>query len=398
MPEFFILSPMDQPTKKVRLIDKLSNYLESEDFNEFGLIVAFAKVGPLLRLKEKIDAWKAKGRTINAYFGIDQKGTSSQALSFALSHFDNVFLTSYPGHSFHPKIYWFHGNEKAVAIIGSNNLTVGGTETNFESFVELKFNLPKEEEDFQHIKRIEASLSPDACSVTQILTAERLKWLQDNEYLLDESMTSAGTATRRLPHGAPIFEPGESPGFYPPSSVPKKLLNQSSSSPAQAQVKDMKPAYTAVSGFVIQIKVHHNGEILLSRTATKQKPDFFGMPFRGTTTPKKNSNKAYPQREPDPVCDITVFGQNDAVTLKLESYNLNTVLYETKQEIRITASPLIGVVPDYSIMVMQVPKLGGIDYRIRIYTPDSQSYTYWMGVCDQIMPGGGKAPRYFGWY
>ena len=84
--------------------------------------------------------------------------------------------------------------------------------------------------------------------------------------------------------------------------------------------------------------------------------------------------------------------------LALNKYPLNTVYYATKSEIRITASPLVGMVPDYSVMIMTIGDEPGVDYDITIHRPDSPDYAAWLSACNQSMPGGGQAPRKFGWF
>src|SRR6202035_1565966 len=136
MSTIIIQSPLDQPNGRFRLLEELKNGLLSDDFTDFKFITAYSKIGPLLRLKPNIDIWKNKGKSISAAFGIDQKGTSKQALEFALSNFDRVLIAniglSVFTPTFHPKIYYFSGKNRAIAYIGSNNLTVGGTESNSE--------------------------------------------------------------------------------------------------------------------------------------------------------------------------------------------------------------------------------------------------------------------------
>ena len=50
-----ILNPHDQPTGKWRLINELRACLVSDDYHTLLIAVAFAKTGPLLRLKAEID-------------------------------------------------------------------------------------------------------------------------------------------------------------------------------------------------------------------------------------------------------------------------------------------------------------------------------------------------------
>ena len=135
----------------------------------------------------------------------------------------------------------------------------------------------------------------------------------------------------------------------------------------------------------------------MSRIAATQNPEFFGLPFTGTTVPKKSANAAYPQRTPDPIVNVTVIGVGGDAILTLSKYHLNTVFYEAKSEIRITASPLVGIVPEYSIMIME-PGEEDVDYEITIFVPGNPEYNDWLNACNQVMPSGGSAPRHFGWF
>ena len=143
---------------------------------------------------------------------------------------------------------------------------------------------------------------------------------------------------------------------------------------------------------------HHNGEIILSLTATMQNPAFFDWPFTGRTTPKKPGNPSYPQRIPDPIANVAVYGAELLPALTLNRYPLNTVYYEKKREIRITAAPLVPMAPDYSVMILERSDITGVDYEITIHRPDSPDHAIWLARCNQSMPGGGRTPRRFGWF
>lgn len=128
-----------------------------------------------------------------------------------------------------------------------------------------------------------------------------------------------------------------------------------------------------------------------------QNPSFFDWPFTGRTAPKKRGNPSYPQRVPDPIVNVAVYGAARSLALTLNYYRLNTVYYEKKREIRITAAPLVSIVPDYSIMILERSDDEGVDYEITVHRPDSPDHRIWLARCDQRMPGGGRAPRRFGW-
>ncbi len=408
MPEFSILSPLDQPMGNRRLLEDLKRYLADDDFDEFGFAVAFAKVGPLYRLEAGLASWSAQGKTSTGIFGIDHKGTSVQALSFALENLTSSYFTYQLGNSFHPKIYWFRGAQRAVAYIGSNNLTVGGTEINFEAGVELIFELPAEEQAFNLIKNSFEDLLPGKCPITHPLTAESLTSLTLDDLLLDEAKVERAGSGRK----GGFYQGGSGARLpvKPASSLPKRIFGKPDSKEEleikaeviqlQAKTVDVTKPLIPVSGLAIQINPHHNGEIFLSRTAAQQNPAFFGMPFTGSTTPKRGSkNPGYPQRFPDPVCNIKVIGRKNKVLLEENGYHLNTVFYEAKSEIRVTASILVPVTPEYSILIMSISDTPGVDYEMVIFTPDSSAYKDWVEICDQKMPSGGKKePRWFGWF
>ncbi len=408
MPTFTIISPLDQPTGSRRLLEDLKQHLGSNDLTAFGMAVAFAKVGPLYRLQDHITKWRRAGKKSSAIFGIDHNGTSKQALEFALKHLDSVHYTQYRGHSFHPKIYWFEGAARGVVFIGSNNLTVGGTELNFEAGVELTFKLPQEASEYHKAKSGFLALLHADCIATKPLTDATLKALDAAGLLLDETKKpkpgsgwSGKVAHPPAPGGKMPFKPQSSLPAAAAFGKPEKkasLAKKAEAIAAQAKAVDVTKPLVPVAGVAMQIRPHHNGEIFLSKTAAQQNPAFFGMPFTGKTIPKIAGNAAYPQRVPDPVCNITVFGKGNKVEYTVAKYPLNTVFYETKAEIRVTASPLVPHVPEYSILVMSPSEEPGVDYDMQVFTQASPDFASWLALCDQEMPGGGKAPRKFGWF
>lgn len=368
--------------------------------------MAFAKSGPLLRMQSLIEGRRRSGLTIEAIIGVDQMGTSAQALNFALEHFDQTFVTREPNLTFHPKMYAFEGPKAARVFVGSNNLTVGGTETNFEAAVCIDMVLPSDAALFQPFTDCWKQLLPKSCPATKELSASYL-----SDLIRDGAVPDEATMRRRASAGgsargsSKLLRSGLK--VKPASSLPprKPAKVKSSTAPAKgglskivtAAVPNIADPYGAV-GFAIQIKPHHNGEIFLSVTAALQNPKFFRWPFTGLTVPKKGSNVAYPQLAPDPRVNVTVYGAALAPLLQLADYSLNTVYYDRNSEIRVTASPLVGVVPDYSVMIMRQSEVPNIDYDITIHTPASPDFAAWVAACNQSMPSGGKQPRKFGWF
>ena len=89
----------------------------------------------------------------------------------------------------------------------------------------------------------------------------------------------------------------------------------------------------------------------------------------------------------------------------LSKFNLNTVYYDKKSEIRITVPMDIFnnsqqyLEGPYPILVIKNEDIDDdLDYEIEIYLPDSDQYNLYEDSCNQTMPSGGKSiARKFGW-
>ena len=400
-----LIAPLDQPTGRSRLLRHLIDGLQERQFSQFKFIVAFAKAGPLLRMQSVIEASLSRGMRIEAIFGVDQQGTSAQALRFALDRFNNVYIIREPNLTFHPKMYEFEGSAAARLYVGSNNLTVGGTETNFETAMRLDFVLPEDAANLQLFTDCWNEMMPTVCPATKRLTEALLSELILDGTVPDETVmrrTAVASATGRSIPRAPRSGLRVKPASPLPARrairTPAPTITASHTrSATAAAVQTVSDPYAA-HGFAIQIKPHHNGEIFLSVTAVFQNPQFFGWPFTGLTVPKRGTNTAYPQLTPDPHVKVIVYGSSLTPILELSDYALNTVYYERKSEIRITASPLVGIVPDYSVMIIRESEASTLDYEITIHTPASPDYSAWVAACNQSMPSGGRTPRKFGWF
>ncbi len=160
------------------------------------------------------------------------------------------------------------------------------------------------------------------------------------------------------------------------------------------------PSPVSTEALVIQIVPHHNGEVFLSKIAVDQNPNFFGFPFTGQTAPKKANNPSYPQREPNPIVDLKIYGDGAVPVVHLPRLALNTVFYKAKSEIRITVPPeVVRNTPALSILVMrQAPDDSEFDYEMEVFPPTNPQFNDYLAVCNQTMPSGGRAnPRRMGW-
>lgn len=421
MPAYRFVGPLDQPTGAFRLLDWMEANFRSGAYRDFRCLAAFAKIKPFYKLHDSIRLWNSLGKTSEAVLGVDHKGTSLQALQYALANFDAVYILHADYATFHPKLYIFSGPSGAAVYCGSGNFTSGGLETNFETGVIADYAFPADRDEFDKAMRCYTSLTaPPAACVTK-LTLAVLDELNRRGLLLDE--TRAAPRSPRPAAGAagaapPLF--GTLP-MRPARPIPGSVMRAAASSagialppvktpgrsgaasPARPAAPVTIPVVT--DGLVIQVILHRNGEIFLSKIAANQNPGFFGFPFSGMTVPKKPGNPTYPQRVPDPVVNIRVYDGAGTLANAQYGYSLNTVFYTRKSEIRITVTPAIlsalhpsAATADHPILVMRASSAPGCDYELDFFAPGSALYSSYLAVCNQQLPSGGKpVPKRMGW-
>jgi len=85
-------------------------------------------VGGIVRVETDLKAFRDRKGTSRTIVGVDEGGATEQGLRLAAGLFDEAYVFySGDGRTFHPKVYYLTGASRAVAFIGSNNLTPGGT-------------------------------------------------------------------------------------------------------------------------------------------------------------------------------------------------------------------------------------------------------------------------------
>ncbi len=135
------------------LASNLISLLKDNKYNSFKCLVAFASSIAFKSLLPHIDTAKNHLSEIVFIIGVDQFGTSNEALDQLLEMNVNSYIY-YTSSTiiFHPKIYLFEGTEDVAIIVGSNNLTQKGLVQNIEGSVLIKYT-KNEKVDF--LKQIE---------------------------------------------------------------------------------------------------------------------------------------------------------------------------------------------------------------------------------------------------
>ena len=118
---------------------ELIKQFESQIYDSFTCLVAFASYGGVSALTKYIEEGKAKGMKIKVVLGVDQKATSKEALEEVLSWgVDARIYHTSSNNIFHPKVYLFENRDIFTLIVGSNNLTVPGLVQNIECSLLIK--------------------------------------------------------------------------------------------------------------------------------------------------------------------------------------------------------------------------------------------------------------------
>ncbi len=118
---------------------ELVDLFQSHRFTSFTCLVAFASYGGVSALRQEILNAKTNNVNIKVVLGVDQKGTSKEALEEVLSWDVNACIYHTNDFNiFHPKIYLFENEDIFTLIVGSNNLTVPGLVQNVECSLMIK--------------------------------------------------------------------------------------------------------------------------------------------------------------------------------------------------------------------------------------------------------------------
>ena len=119
--------------------EELIGLFKSRRFSAFTCLVAFASYRGVSALSEEILKAKANGVNIKVILGVDQKGTSKEALEEVLSWgVDSKIYHTNDSNIFHPKVYLFENEDIFALIVGSNNLTIPGLVQNVECSLMIK--------------------------------------------------------------------------------------------------------------------------------------------------------------------------------------------------------------------------------------------------------------------
>lgn len=128
------------------LRDFLHGIAHETELTALRASVAWAKRSGLLRMEPAITAIRQRG-SAQLIVGISEGGATKQGLRLAMNLADEVFVFHDPaGRTFHPKVYFAAGANRAALLVGSQNLTAGGLYFNYEAAITCRLDLSMEED------------------------------------------------------------------------------------------------------------------------------------------------------------------------------------------------------------------------------------------------------------
>ena len=209
---------MNQPFTG-QLGNRLIELLDSPDYHTLNIAVAFAKNSGVLRIKDSLEQFRARGGKVNAYVGVDLGVTSYEALTALLLHTDSLNVVhSERGQTFHVKIYQFLAEDKGLIVVGSHNLTGGGLWTNFESSMHIPIDSSRATETriLNQMEDYISELTSLHDSFMPVNSQEDIESLLKNGYITEEvaeqirlakAATKDGTRERLFGNGTPAKLP-----------------------------------------------------------------------------------------------------------------------------------------------------------------------------------------------
>jgi HKD family nuclease len=131
----------------------INEELVKKDVVEFKILMSYLNWGGLELIHENLEKFYDNGGKINFIVGLGNNADEIDVLKYLKERMPKgsykVFNTSNSNFIFHPKLYYFKGKQKSSFILGSNNFTLGGLNSNSE--LSLKFDGESTMPEFKNI-------------------------------------------------------------------------------------------------------------------------------------------------------------------------------------------------------------------------------------------------------
>lgn len=146
---------------KLNVGDQLATSFGSSHYDSFIGFVAFAAISGVNKLLPSILKAQKNYKKIVFYIGVDNKGTSKEALELLLEKNIETYIYHKNAEqvTYHPKLFLFEGIKHSRVIIGSSNLTYSGFLNNIEASIQLDFKTTTDKQGNKLLKEIKSYFS-----------------------------------------------------------------------------------------------------------------------------------------------------------------------------------------------------------------------------------------------
>ena len=375
-------------------------------------VSAFVGLQTIMRLKEQVKGLKSDGTEIRFVLGIDLRGTSQEVLREILGWEVEVRIVKHriPGHTFHPKLYLFEWADRAIAIVGSNNITEGGFFGNYEGAVKVTYHLPDESDEFNQARVVlQRFLDPDGPTVYP-LTIEFLEDLIARGEIPTEFEARIGRDVANRRRGASGREGGALFGFEdipPPPPLPAELLERLARNRIARRRANAGTTTTGKTdssdGYDFSIEDHINnllpaafymtlptlqgnsipGEARIPLTAIELARDFWGWPeeYSRDESPRQGTNRTYWNWRPQwRIWNVST--PNEVTDQEVRMY-----MYENSSDFRFYARPLVNAGADFGdvVRIRRIAEPGGAEYECALARIGTPEHVEWEAYCTQIV-------------
>ena len=171
--------------------NQINASFNSKLYSNFTGFVAFTSVGGVKKLIDSIEIAKSRYNKLTFYLGIDNQGTSKEALELLVEKGieSYIFYREEINRTYHPKIYLFEGNVHSRIILGSSNMTNSGLLSNIEASVMMDFWTKTDKQGIKLVREIKDyfdELLNQNSKFLKRLTSDYIKELTLNKLLYSQ--------------------------------------------------------------------------------------------------------------------------------------------------------------------------------------------------------------------
>lgn len=391
---------ISQPDGTIRLGEYLTAHLQETEWSEFRAAIAFVKLSGVRHIATALAEFSRRA-AVKISVGIDHGGTSMEGLRALLNALDGrgevwVFHNE-TNSTFHPKVYFFKGENKADLLIGSGNLTEGGLFTNYEAALFTSLDLT-DEADHAVLQQAEEALdkwSHLAPGTAVLLTHEKLDQLVANGDVPTEAETRKAIAAATKARKGEGEERDKKPSLFARIPIPKAPALPAAAAPRDTpdepedlneedfEVETFEPAPPqegAYSGFLMTLQRTDVGvgqtttgtsrrspEIFIPLAARDYDTEFWGWPDEFTE-------------------DADRPGKMDRrgvrVRIGTEIVDVNMMTWPAKHDFRIRSESIrsAGNIGDI-LRLERADGAGGFSYYVEVIPQGTTRYDEYLALC-----------------